>query len=426
MKYFYILLSILVLFFSSCSEKDYEPIPPTEMEEEDKLDKTPIHVLENEDGTYYALHDDMLQLRSAEGKVIKEIPYEFPKEIFLNLPYGEQQICGYIPYDMFATDKHIIISFKLGNADYLESRDFFEFENVAYLFDKDLSKYSSKNFVYGIESRTIDNKLLIVDSRANFYAYNSILDKIAEYSYPGDGVGVIISKASRLAIGESKGKFYAFTDYPYSDVEAILINYSDSKTIHVLKPLPQDIIASYFPNEIQEPRLDSQQYVFDNNLFHIIYHYTKYSGETVEICYSYDVFGNQVSPVPEPEKVYVERYSFQNIHSVLLSDSPTDSDPYDCWIGDMNFQVFLETGAFTEFNVFSKYLGRIKEVEYDIESSDSSILLITKTGSRSNLGRSQYILHPFSLGEVDINISNPDHGIIETWHVKIINKPDSL
>ena len=83
MKHLIFLFSVLMLCItSSCSDnKDYEPEPPI-------MEEAPKYVLQNEDGTYYALTSSTISLKTPDNKTLKSIAIDIPTPESVNAGYG--------------------------------------------------------------------------------------------------------------------------------------------------------------------------------------------------------------------------------------------------------------------------------------------------------------------------------------------------
>lgn len=296
MKQIFSLLLLSILVLSSCSDdkKDYEPEPPITIETE------PISTVYNSDGTYYTLHEEFIRLRNADGTVIAEHELKFPDEQVLQLPYGEQSSYYYIPRDFYVTESNVVVCFTPSVGLSLPTDE--TVKCIAYLFNKNLTSQSSKQYVYGFYYRSEDNKIYIFDKDRKLYVYDLSFNLITEMPCPIDATFFNVATVE-TAVGEYQGKYYAMgclNSYQYASEENI-VNYTEGKTCIVYRPLEETILSTYFPSEISKPRCDKVERKFVNGEFIITYFYTKYNGEQVEIKYIYDTQGNQISPDVEPE-----------------------------------------------------------------------------------------------------------------------------
>ena len=418
MKKIFSLLLLSIFILSSCSDdkKDYEPEPPITLETD------PIATFYNNDGTYYTLHEEFVRLRNADGTVIAEHELKFPDEQILQLPYGEQITYYYIPSDFFVSESNVLVCFTPSVGLSLPTDE--TVKCIAYVFNKILTAQSSKQYVYGFYYRPEGNKIFIFDNERNLYVYDLNFNLLTQKPCPTDATFFDVATVGS-AVGEYQGKYYAMgclNSYNYSSEEYI-VNYTDGKTCTVYKPLKETIISTYFPSETSEPRCDKVERIFKNGEFTITYFYKKYNGEQVEIKYIYDTQGNQIFPVAEPEKYYIECDYFKNSSGMVVLTNE-DRDPDDCYISENNYQIYLQTGAEMQVSAFHDFYGRHEEVEFDVVSSDDSKLRISKSISRSYTGDTQFRLTPFEKGIVDITFTNPQLGEIETWHINIIDKPE--
>lgn len=401
----------LLFFLLSCSDSSKEPevIPPTTLE-------TPIIAsLNNPDGTYYTLHNEFIRLRKADGSIIAEHEINEPDIMVIPKPYGEQSSYRLYLNDFYTIENSVVIIYKANDAD--QTIPIEKGYSIAYIFSNDLSTFVEKEFTHGLKSRLFNGETVVIDSKGDLFAYDTQFEEIEHLPLPSCATQLSTLPTTKFAIGKVAGKYYVFGDIynNMSQTEAIITNYSDGLANIVYKPYDYTIVQDFFPEESTHyPRLDSQDYAFAEDKFTVTYHYTKYSGEKVDVMYTYDVNGNQLSPQPSPERIYIETTHLSNI--INSTDAPSNIDNLE----DGTYVLFYPYGGSMTVAAIREISDRRINIEFDVTSSDTDILSISKAKqTRSYSSATAFNLMPKQKGNVDIIFSNSDYGIIDTWHILI-------
>ncbi len=305
MKHLIFLFSVLMLCItSSCSEnKDYEPEPPI-------MEEAPKYVLQNEDGTYYALTSSTISLKTPDNKTLKSIAIDIPTPESVNAGYGTTkelifELVGLQRYD------NGVLTLARSRDDVLN-----EFHCYAIKVNLDLTS-SSQYKINAADFYEICNNHFIAGKRSGeFYIYNQ--------NFAIEKNGVIDGNISNFAaLGYLDSKFYALAylnRQPQNDSGYFIINLSDLSYVQFKVENAWDVAASAFPNETKEPRLEGQTYAFVDGHIEITYSFTLYDGSKHEVILKYDLLGHSLdehlanSPV-NIDLAYYGTWDVYGVHS---------------------------------------------------------------------------------------------------------------
>lgn len=281
----YIFIALLAFLCANCSEKDYEPVSPSVME------TAPIAKIPNDNGTYYALHEDYLSLRNADDSIIKRIDFEAPEAINANVGYGQETMVNYLPGCFSLLDDKIVVGYYVMYDD-MGNYNFSYGPGYIYEFDKSLTAYSQKEIRNGF--LTIgDNMLISVNQHLGFTLYDASLRVIKSASDFND---IEYSPGSNSLLTEIKGKYYLLCSVRHSNsgyTEAV-VNLSEEISRDILLPDIEDVIKDNFPNETNQPRLEDKSFGVGDNCFTVTYTFILYNGSKKEVTLNIDTYGRIV------------------------------------------------------------------------------------------------------------------------------------
>lgn len=333
--------AILLCIASSCSENNYEPEPPTELE------SMPLATLTNDDGTYYTLHESFIRLRNADGSIIKSLDLVLPDPVTINTGYGNTKELVYKFFRLLRFDNSIIAL--------ALSRDDINKQHCAYAYaiDTQLSSYKRHEIAYVKHYEVCNDHLIAINGDGRYYVYSNqfLLELDGSFNTQVKQV---------LSCGFTSPSFYALV-YSYShdthENRYFIINLSEKSMAKLNLPSISKLLTTYFPNETNEPRLDETNYAFVDDHIEISYSFTLYDGSKEDVILSYDFTGRSLEEKIANSPVHINLeypslwtvfgvhsagdYRFFNSFKNIPSDFHFSSDTYTGYGGVILVNTFI-------------------------------------------------------------------------------------